>query len=103
MAKKVKVTELEEAKEEGKKLYATADFDIPSLDLYVKAGDEFVLPAGWKQDKQQEEFLNASKVKQGKSVGIVFSYLGAVVNPGEKNLELRERRTHTTVLPLEVR
>lgn len=89
-----------------KYFYATADFEIPKLDIHVKAGEQFNLPHGWIRDPQHEEFLLASKRKNagiGEGVGMAFTYLGEVVNPTEKELALRERRVHTAVLPLEER
>lgn len=81
-------------------LYATADFEIKSLGIVVKEGELFVPPHGWERNQNQQEFLLASKAKQGTPVGMAFSYQGEVVNPGEKTPELRERRVHTAILPL---
>ena len=109
--KSASVTEEVEAQEvapepkTGEAYYAFADFEIEKQNIKVKAGDRFTPPQGWERNKNQEEFLLASKQKNsgGSSVGVCFSYLGEVVNPGEKNIELRERRVHNAVLPLEVR
>lgn len=86
-------------------LYAYADFEIKKLNIKVAAGEVFTPPHGWERDLDAEETLKTEKLKQGASVrvGMIFNYLGEVVNPGEKNPDLRERRTHTAVLPLEVR
>lgn len=81
-----------------KSLYATADFEVQGVTIH--AGEKFVPPLGWKRDDKYRELLMASRVKQGQPVGIVFSYEGDVINPGEKNPALRERRTHNAVLPL---
>lgn len=86
-----------------KAYYATADFELAKLDINVKAGDQFTPPQGWQRDRKEEELLLASKAKRGEGVGIVFTYLGEVVNPSEKEPSLRERRVHTAVLPLEER
>lgn len=88
-----------------KALYAYADFEIEKLGLKVKAGEQFVPAAGWVRDVTQETFLMGSKQKNagGSQVGVVFTYQGEVVNPQERNPDLRERRTHTAVLPLEER
>lgn len=84
--------------------YATADFTIEKLNLSVKAGERFQIPAGWTRDLSAEELRAAEKLKQGAAnTGMIFNYPGEIVNPGERNPELRERRTHTVVLPLEVR
>lgn len=85
----------------AKALYAYADFKIG--DMEVKAGEKFTPPHGWQRAPQMDELLSASKIKQGAQVGIAFSYQGEVINPGEKNPDLRERRQHTAVLPLEER
>jgi len=86
-----------------KTLYATADFEIEKLGISVKAGEEFIPPADWKRNLSQEEFILASKKKNGDQSGMAFDYLGEVVNPQERNKELQERRVHTAVLPLEER
>jgi hypothetical protein len=89
----------------GEKYFAFSGFEIEKLNIKVKAGEQFTPPQGWERNLGQEEFLLASKQKNsgGSSVGVCFSYQGEVVNPGEKNPDLRERRIHTAVLPLEVR
>jgi hypothetical protein len=119
MAKKIEQTEIDEAmnvglpKQEAKKeaqaeraLYAYADFEyrIGADVVQVKAGEKFTPPPTWKRDAAGQELLLTSKEKNaGGNVGIVFSYLGEYINPNEKNIELRERRVHNAILPLEER
>jgi hypothetical protein len=73
-----------------------------SPEIEVQAGDVFTPPAGWTREPQHEEFMKANKEKQGRPVdpGVVFTYQGEIVNPGEKNPALRERREHRVILPL---
>lgn len=84
-----------------KALYAYADFEVRGVTF--KAGERFVPAPGWTRDLRMDELLSGSKVKNKKHVGMAFSYQGVVVNPGEKNPDLRERRVYTAVLPLEER
>jgi hypothetical protein len=106
MAKKVAKVVLSEEEKQAqatKSLYATADFEIEKLGVRIAEGEEFTPPAGWVRDLAQEELLLASRVKQGGQVGMVFAYDGEIINPHERNPQLRERRTHNVVLPLELR
>ena len=111
MAKKLEAKEIKEAVEVGQvkaptgELVAYADFDYKlGFDtITVRAGEVFNPPANWKRNLEQEELLLASQKKNDAQVGIVFTYLGDFVNPGEKNQALRERRVHNAILPLEVR
>lgn len=82
-------------------LYAYADFEVQGVQF--KEGEKFSPPLGWQRAPQMDELLSASKVKQGSTAGIAFSYQGEIINPGEKEPSLRERRQHTAVLPLEER
>lgn len=91
-----------ETKSARKAYYAYADFKVG--DDEYKAGDVFVAPKSWTRNLAQEELLLASKKKNSeKQSGLVFTYLGEVINPHEKNPELRERRVHNAILPLEER
>lgn len=86
---------------EGQKFYAYADCEIDGKPLL--AGAEFVPPFGWERNLAQEQLLLSAKQKNGSRVGMVFSYQGEIINPHEKNIEQRERRTHNIILPIEVR
>jgi hypothetical protein len=68
----------------------------------VKAGEVFTPPPGWIRDDFAQEHAKGMK-KPGAFMGIAFSYTGECINPGEKNLRLRDYRTHTTFLPVEIR
>lgn len=88
------------ASDTPKSLYVYADFEL--FGKAYQEGELFVPPAGLVPEPRQEEFLNASKVKQGSRVGKVFVYQGEVVNPTARK-ELQERREHIAVLPVEER
>lgn len=84
--------------------YATKDFEIASLGIRVQAGERFQVPAEWQRDVAAEELCKVEKQKGGNSfAGMIFNYQGEVINPNERNQALRERRTHTVLLPLEMR
>lgn len=90
-------------------LYAVSDFEYkpyPGANpVTVFAGEVFTPPPGWTRNLSAEERLHAEKGKQGRELApaVIFDYEGEIINPHEKNPELRERRAHTAILPLQER
>lgn len=86
-------------------LYAYDDFEIRVGDdkCDFKKGERFTAPLGWERSPEMDVYLHSSKQKSDSQVGLAFQYLGKVLNPNEKNPDLRERQVHTAVLPLEER
>lgn len=102
MAKKLEVKEVAEVVDGAEKaLYAYAEYEVQGRLFSI--GEKFTPPYDWKRNLAQEELLLATKQKSGAQVGVVFSYPGEIINPSEKNPELRERRIHNVILPLEER
>lgn len=100
------VPEGQEYKSAAKVFRAYADFEFrigSQPPVEVKAGEIFTPPHGWTRNLAQEELLLTSKRKNDNNpqIGVVFTYLGDFVNPHEKVIELRERRVHNAILPLE--
>lgn len=86
-------------------LYAYDDFELRIGDdvFSFKKGDRFTAPLGWERSPEMDVYLHSSKQKSDSRTGLAFQYQGKVLNPNEKNPDLRERQVHTAVLPLEER